>query len=394
MPNKSSLSMKKIVSDISKYALLLNEVNFTPIQIETQWLGYFPASDEAIKAAEKKINCSFPVDYINFLKTSNGFPNISNATTSTFLPVEEIDLLVKLDEDLVEIWGEDDPEYDRILRNAILIGGLGEEQQILLIPQKNTWACWKFASWIPGKHAFNSFEEYLLSEHDSLKKYAEGLSQPKAKIVADFSLREAVFQLNWQAVYDLSAQFLTDGKERIYYYNTNDLYALMLLASHRLGNQEKYILFLQSIGNQQNKNDKSVEIYLDLAKRKQAFHEIIQQIFSFEPQKKPDGLKEIEQQIKENRKDLLKEKNAVEKINYQLSFLFSFGNTVEFIKLYNANLNKINFQTELNAAAVFAYLNENEKAKRCIENYEKIAKDFMPFTPYLNEKLLKILENK
>jgi cell wall assembly regulator SMI1 len=65
--------MEKILRGISKSVFLLNEIDFTEEQKKSKWLGCAPATEEAIQAAEKRLNCSLPTDYKVFLRIYNGF---------------------------------------------------------------------------------------------------------------------------------------------------------------------------------------------------------------------------------------------------------------------------------------------------------------------------------
>jgi SMI1 / KNR4 family (SUKH-1) len=391
--------MEKILRGISKSVILLNEINLTETQIKTQWLGSEPATDTAIEAAEKRLNCSLPTDYKDFLKTTNGFSQTNNAVHSSFLPIEKVDFLINLDDDLIEIWGESMPEIGKILRTSILIGGLNESQQVLLIPQKNKWIYWQFAHWIPGERPYKNLKTYFKYILDFFKEDVKNLKKQKPKEIIDYSLREAVFNFNWQAVYTISSRFILENKP-FYYYNTNsDLYALMLLASSRLGNQNEFILFLKNISqvieDERLRNDYLIQKYIELAENKQSFFEDIQDLKRFKPQQNPKGLIEIEAQIKTHRKDLLKEKNQYDKLCYQLFFLFDFGNTEGAINLFETHENDPNFYPDyLKIATIYAFLGEKEKAKKCLEKYQKDNSDFRPFEPYFNEELLKILENR
>jgi cell wall assembly regulator SMI1 len=395
---KLNFKMEKILKNISKSVISLNESDFTAEQIKAQWLGFEPATDAAIEATEKRLNCSLPTDYKEFLKITNGFSQTNNAVHSTFLPVEKIDYLVNLDDDLIEIWEKEMPEIGKILRTSILIAGLNESQNVLLIPQKNKWIYWQFAHWIPGERPFKNLKPYFKSVLDVFKDDVKNLKKQKPKEVIDYSLRDAVFSLNWQAVYDISSRFIVENKP-FYYYNTfADLYALMLLASSRLGNQNEYILFLknivQIIEDERLRNDYLIEKYIGLAENKQAFFEDIQALTRYKPQENPKTLDDIEAQIKKHRKDLLKEKNAMDKVDYQLFFLFDFGNTEGSLNLFETHENDANFHPDyLKMATIYASLGNIVKAKMCIEKYQEGNADFRPFEPYLNEVLLKILEN-
>jgi cell wall assembly regulator SMI1 len=389
--------MEKILRGISKRVLLLNELDFSDEQIKTNWLGYAPATDAAIAATEQRLNCSLPTDYKEFLTMTNGFSQTNHAVHSSFLPVEKIDFLINLDDDLIESWEENMPEIGKILRTSILIGGLNESQQVLLIPRGDKWIYWEFAHWIPGERAFKNLKSYFKDVFDFFKEETKGLKSAKPKVVIDYSLRDAVFSFNWQAVYDISARFVLENYP-YYYYNTfADLYALMLLASSRLGNQDAFVLFLKSIAqvieNERIRNDYLINKYIELAQNKAVFFEDIQALRRYKPQQNPSGLTEIEAMIVKHRKDLLKEKNVLQKVNYQLTFLYDFGNTEAFIQLYETQEGLI-YLDSLQAAAVYAHVGEVEKAKNCIAQYLEMAKDVRPFEPYLNDVLLPILEKK
>jgi cell wall assembly regulator SMI1 len=392
-------NMEKILKNISKSVVLLNEIDLTDEQKKAQWLGFAPATDVAIEAAEKRLNCSLPTDYKEFLRITNGFSQTNNAVHSTFLPVEKIDFLINLDDDLIEIWEDTgNVEVGKILRTSILIGGLNESQHVLLIPQKNKWIYWQFAHWIPGERPYKNLASYFKSVLDLFKDDVKNLKKQKPKEVIDYSLREAVFNFNWQAVYDISSRFILENKP-YYYYNTfADLYALMLLATSRLGNQKGFVVFLknipQIIEDERIRNDYLIQKYIGLAENSKAFFEDLQELNRFKPQQNPKGLTEIEAQIKTHRKDLLKEKNGMDKVNYQLFFLFDFGNTEGSLGLFEMHENEPNFYPDyLKIATIYASLGNKEKGKNCLEKYQKDHGDFRPFEPYLNEELLKILEN-
>lgn len=157
--------MQKLLQDISRKALLLNEYDFTEEQIQSKWLGLKPASDEEIEIAKASLQTDLPDDYIEFLKITNGFPQCIG-TGVTFLPIDKVDYLINIDEDLVEIWNNHSElnSIGQALSESLLIGGLKEEQYFLLIPPSssiNKWRYWKFASWIPGEHEFKNLKTTL-----------------------------------------------------------------------------------------------------------------------------------------------------------------------------------------------------------------------------------------
>jgi hypothetical protein len=403
--------MEKILKSISKSVILLNELDFTDEQLKAQWLGFEPATDAAIQAAEKRLNCSLPTDYKEFLTITNGFSQTNNAVHSTFLPVEKIDYLLNLDDDLIEIWEDTgNVEVAKILKTSILIGGLNEAQNVLLIPQKNKWIYWQFAHWIPGERPFKNLKSYF---KDVLDFFKEETAKPQPEPIKDFSLRDALFAFDWQAVYDKSRErILNAGIVNYYeYYDGKaELCILMLLASNRLNCQDKFIEFLESLpayspdpeaiksGKGTENQQVSAKLFLvrciEAAQNKLAFLEDIQALSRYKPQENPKTLDDIEAQIKKHQKSLLKEKNIASKVYYQLFFLYEYGNTDGFLDFYKKHEHEPNFFPEyLKLANFFAYLGDTKKAKFFIDKYIEDSIQARPFEPYLSEVLLKILEN-
>ena len=51
------------------------------------------------------------------------------------------------------------------LKSSIIIGGLEEEQYLLLVPLSNKkWECWHFSSWRPGEVVYENFRYYMEDE--------------------------------------------------------------------------------------------------------------------------------------------------------------------------------------------------------------------------------------
>lgn len=162
-------SLKELLVDLSSKALQIGDFEFDTLS--ANWIGSSPATDQEILLAEKRLDVELPEDYKEFLKISNGFPDV-NGVEPSFMPINEIDYLYNSIPFLVEIWGSKSPfktlngdKYDR----AILVGGLHEEQQFLLIPPAHEyaeWEYWKFASWIPGEEVYESLRSYFVSSLD------------------------------------------------------------------------------------------------------------------------------------------------------------------------------------------------------------------------------------
>ncbi|MFB3386345.1 SMI1/KNR4 family protein [Flavobacterium sp. LAR06] len=149
--------MKNLLISISEKAIKYEDFNFTPEQIEHNWLGTIPASEKQISDVENKLGIKLPNDYIEFLKITNGF-SAPNHIEPSFGSIENIDFLKNIDPFTIEAYGL--PE----LENAILVAGIEEEQYFLLLPPESKneeWKYWKFANWYPGEHPFENFKAYL-----------------------------------------------------------------------------------------------------------------------------------------------------------------------------------------------------------------------------------------
>lgn len=165
--------MKSLLFQISDTALKLKDIEFSKSQMDNQWLGEEPACDSVILDVENRLKVQLPNDYRGFLLITNGFA-APNDIEPTFMPIERIDYLKYIDNELIEIWIKDGiPEIGEDLRRSILIGGIDEEQYFLIIPpdSKNLkWRYWKFASWIPGEEEYKSLYNYFEDVLDFLNQ--------------------------------------------------------------------------------------------------------------------------------------------------------------------------------------------------------------------------------
>ena len=150
-----NLSWKRLLDKMSKIAIKQKTTDFSKEILAKKTLSKPSATDAEISATEKRLNLVLPDDYKQFLLTSNGFESFSS-TGVTLAPIDQVDFLEKVDEELVDIWADNMDEFDTTfgakLRSSLIIGGLQEEQQLLLIPkQDGNWECWHFSSWRPGE---------------------------------------------------------------------------------------------------------------------------------------------------------------------------------------------------------------------------------------------------
>ena len=161
--------MKNLLIEISQKATKYEDFNFTPEQIQKEWLGNIPATEKEISDAENRLGVKFPEDYKELLFITNGF-SAPNDVEPSFEKIEEVDYLKNIFDYIVEDYNM--PE----LETAILVGGKLEEQYFLLLPPKNgneKWKYWKFAHWFPGEEPFENLTEYfkdvlefIVNEHE------------------------------------------------------------------------------------------------------------------------------------------------------------------------------------------------------------------------------------
>lgn len=82
------------------------------------WIGYEPASADAVVAAEERIGARLPPTYRNFLSASNGFGYVDHVD---LLNVDEIGWFAERDPGLVETWNEIDDSYREMFERSLLI---------------------------------------------------------------------------------------------------------------------------------------------------------------------------------------------------------------------------------------------------------------------------------
>ena len=89
---------------------------------------------------------------------------------------------------------------------------------------------------------------------------------------------------------------------------------------------------------------------------------------------------------------MLKEKNKIAKVEYQLYFLFEYGSADDFIELYEKNYSEVFSDTHLRAAAVFAALDRYYEPRTVLKRYFRSAFDYRPFEPFLCKTLLPLID--
>jgi len=164
---------EKLLTTASKQAIKNEPDQFTREQRKGKWIGRSNSTDEAIKAAETRLQIGLPADYVEFLHASNGFSALSS-TAPPLLSVESIGPLKdKVDAQTLAIFkeypGDDLPQA---LESSLLISEQMETDMVLLIPpgkSSGSWQCWFFAHWIPGEIRYPSFRHYFEEAFARLK---------------------------------------------------------------------------------------------------------------------------------------------------------------------------------------------------------------------------------
>jgi hypothetical protein len=139
-----------------------------------------PIREEVIIEVESKLNVTLPPSYIEFLKYSNGL--LLPDTFTNILPLENVDWFYTLNQEWVDIWGEDEVESsdekyfiygkeqdtvwmrNRYLKTALQISDSTEGDVLLLNPEVKfgeEWEAWWFSNSLPGALRFKSFKELL-----------------------------------------------------------------------------------------------------------------------------------------------------------------------------------------------------------------------------------------
>jgi hypothetical protein len=160
-----------------------------PEVIESGWLGYSPATDAQIAAAETRLGVTLPPSYKAFLKVTNGWWH-AGGSIERILPVEEIDWLREKHPDLIEAWtmfgpGDYDPAYDpvdlRDMPDTLAVSDIGDGAILLLNPAVRApdgeWENWFFADWLPGAQGFDSFQEMLHDQYESVLRISREEAQ-------------------------------------------------------------------------------------------------------------------------------------------------------------------------------------------------------------------------
>jgi cell wall assembly regulator SMI1 len=190
--------VKNLKSLLQELSVLINqnvEDNFLLYdrnEIQNNWLGFEPAKEEEIKNKEKELGIKLPESYIDFLKITNGFKQVSNFTGKLF-SVAKINWTKNIHPDLLEAY-EDQEDFDSEIsdemlndysdennsnwkfsdfKETITISDWGDSTLLMLNPNsknKKDYEVWEFGNWFPGAIRFENFNHFIESKIESTKK--------------------------------------------------------------------------------------------------------------------------------------------------------------------------------------------------------------------------------
>jgi hypothetical protein len=174
--NKELLSDEEIIADLP------------PEVVQSQWLGFEPASEQQIHQAEQRLGMSLPPSYRTFLQTTNGWRmtghfiyrvrqtheidwfRIENKRWAATV-IESYSSLESIVDDEYFIYG--DNQRSPVYRAVYLLSAL-----YLLNPEVQTstgeWEAWFFATWNPGADRYRSFWEMMKDEYNAYTELREG----------------------------------------------------------------------------------------------------------------------------------------------------------------------------------------------------------------------------
>jgi hypothetical protein len=141
--------------------------------VESGWLGYPPATDDEIAAAEQRLGTVLPASYRAFLRVTNGW-----RPTSPFIErlwgTDDLEWLSVRNQHLISVWTSDEmPDCweRRALPGALEVSDWGDAALYVLHPgavrDDGEWEAAFFASWYPGARVYGSFWELMAAEYES-----------------------------------------------------------------------------------------------------------------------------------------------------------------------------------------------------------------------------------
>lgn len=167
-----------------------------PVDRNLPYLGFPPASPDAISSLEFRLGVSLPPSYRAFLQTTDGFRVIS-PFIYRLRSIADVDWFRVEHQGWIETWNEptpysdpdrpDDPDeeyydYSRGPENGMRASHLGTMLQIsdhgdgvmllnpLAVTPDGEWEAWFLANWIPGAYRYASFAHMMLETYRSMRE--------------------------------------------------------------------------------------------------------------------------------------------------------------------------------------------------------------------------------
>jgi HEAT repeat protein len=159
---------------------------------QSKWLGYKPATERQIAAAEKRLGFVLPPSYKSFLQVSNGWRSTFSLIGS-LRPAKDIEQLAVFDPALLDTYaaatdeGIDEEAYysytgettglvrsEHFQQTVIIADSAPGDSAIYLlnpaaVTEDGEWEAWLLAHWIPGVERYPSFAHLMLAEYHSFR---------------------------------------------------------------------------------------------------------------------------------------------------------------------------------------------------------------------------------
>jgi hypothetical protein len=147
--------------------------------LQDQWLGFPPATEDQIAAAERRLGRSLPPSLREFLLVTSGWRDAGDFI-HRLAGAEELAWLRETDDDhwidAYSGWG--DPDHGEVLRRSLRLSLAGDAAVLLLDPEDvdddGEWAAYWLASWSgtgPQRHrSFYDVMQHLYAAFHALRK--------------------------------------------------------------------------------------------------------------------------------------------------------------------------------------------------------------------------------
>jgi hypothetical protein len=186
------LDWREFLTAWSRELLACPEVadGLPPEVVRSGWLGYPPAPEAQLRAAERRLRAPLPPSYRAFLGVTNGW-RATGFFVHRLFPVEELDWYRARHQVLIDAWLSGahadgplvvpDAQYfvygaaqraetmrPEYLQAALQLSELFDTNVYLLNPQVVTpageWEAWFHAGWLAGAERHRSFWELMVAE--------------------------------------------------------------------------------------------------------------------------------------------------------------------------------------------------------------------------------------